>query len=102
MEILTMAEFAYNNTILATTGITPFFALYRQHPRWIIKQNLATKTPTPPILQEWASQLDNLNSNLKSEMAYAQALQADQADKDWKPAPLYQIGDEVWLLRRNI
>ena len=35
-EILTMAEFAYNNTVLATTGITPFFALYGQHPRWII------------------------------------------------------------------
>ena len=37
-EILTMADFAYNNTVLATTGITPFFALYRQHLRWIIKQ----------------------------------------------------------------
>ena len=31
-EILPMAEFAYNNTLLATTGITPFFALYGQHP----------------------------------------------------------------------
>ena len=30
-EILTMAEFAYNNTVSATTGITPFFALYGQH-----------------------------------------------------------------------
>ena len=27
-EILTMAKFAYNNTILSTTKITPFFALY--------------------------------------------------------------------------
>ena len=31
-ELLTIAEFAYNNTISATTGITLFFALYRQHP----------------------------------------------------------------------
>ena len=97
-----MAEFAYNNTISATTGITPFFALYGQHPRWIIKQNPTTKVPTPAILQEWASQLDNLNSYLKSKMAYAQAVQAEQADKDSKPPPLYQIGDEVWLLRRHI
>ena len=95
MEILTMAEFAYNNTIPATNGIIPFFALYEQHPRWIIKQTPVTKIATPTILQEWASQLDNLNSNLKSEMAYAQSLQAEQADKDWKPASLYQIGDEV-------
>ena len=35
-------------------------------------------------------------------MAYAQGVQAEQADKDRKPAPLYQIGDEVWLLRRHI
>ena len=97
-----MAEFAYNNTISATTRITPFFTLYGHHQWWIIKQNPANKTPTPAILQEWASQLDNLNSYLKSEMAYAQALQADQADKDWKPAPLYQVGDEVWLLCRHI
>ena len=31
-ELLTMAEFSYNKTISATTGITPFFALYGQHP----------------------------------------------------------------------
>ena len=46
-----MAEFAYNNTISATTGITPFFALYGQHPRWIIKQNPATKTPFKRLQQ---------------------------------------------------
>ena len=74
--MLTMAEFAYNNTISATTGITPFFALYGQHPLWIIKQNPATRTPITAILQEWASQLDNLNSYLKSKMAYAQAFQS--------------------------
>ena len=101
-EILTMAEFAYNNTVSATTGITPFFALYGQHPRWIIKQNPATKTPTPAILQEWANQLENLNTYLISEMIYAQATQAEQADTDRLPATAYKIEDEVWLLRRHI
>ena len=37
VELLTIAEFLYNNTISATTGITPFFALYGQHPRYVIK-----------------------------------------------------------------
>ena len=97
-----MAEFAYNNTISATTGITPFFALYGQHPRWIIKQNPITKAPTPAILGKWANQLENLNTYLKSEMVYAQAIQAEQSDKDHLPAPAYKIGDEVWLLRRHI
>ena len=101
-EILNMAEFTYNNTVSSTTGITPFCALFGQHPRWIIKQNPATKTPTPAVLAEWANQLENLITYLKSEMVYAQATQAEQADKDHLPAPAYKIGDEVCLLRRHI
>ena len=80
-----MAEFAYNNTVSATTGITPFFALYGQHSRWIIKQNPTTKAPSPAALEEWANQVENLNIYLKSEMVYAQAIQAEQADKDRLP-----------------
>ena len=38
-----MAKFAYNNMISATTSITLFFALYRQHPRYIIRNK-----PTGP------------------------------------------------------
>ena len=70
-EIFTMAEFAYNNSVSATTSITPFFALHGQHPKWIIKQNPTTKAPTQAVLEEWANQLENLNTYLKSEMAYA-------------------------------
>ena len=120
-ELLTMAEFAYNNTISATTGITPFFALYGQHPRYIIRNKPTTNPvkssdptgqtaratgpvdlPTPAALQEWANQLDQHNSYQKTEMVYAQAVQFEQADKDRLPAPVYNIGDEVWLLRRHI
>ena len=97
-----MTEFSYNNTVLATTGITPFFALWRQHPQYIIKANPTSKTPTPAALQEWANQLDLLNSCLISEMSYAQAIQAEQADRDQLPPPVYQVGDEVWLLHRHI
>ena len=35
-------------------------------------------------------------------MVYAQAVQSEQADKDRIPVPVYNIGDEVWLLRRHI
>ena len=33
-ELLTMSEFAYNNTISMSTGITPFYAMYGDHPRY--------------------------------------------------------------------
>ena len=94
-EILTMAEFAYNNTVSATTGITPLFALHGQHSSWIMKQNPTTKAPTPAVLIEWANQLEHLNTYLKSEMVDAQAIQAAQANKVCLPAPGYQVGDEV-------
>ena len=35
-------------------------------------------------------------------MVYAQATQAEQADRDRLPAPAYKIGDELWLLCRHI
>ena len=54
------------------------------------------------MLEEWANQLENLNTYIKSEMVFAQVTQAEQADKDCLPAPAYKIGDEVWLLRRHI
>ena len=54
------------------------------------------------MLEEWANQLENLKTSLKSQMVYAQAIQAEQADKDRLPAPAYQVGDEVWHLRRHI
>ena len=90
-----MTEFSYNNTVSATTVNMPFFALYGQHPRYIIKENATSKTATPAALQEWANQLDLLNSYLRSKMTYAQAIPAEQADHDRLPPPVYQIGDKV-------
>ena len=53
-KLLTMAEFLYKNTVLATTGITPFFALYGQHPRYMIKPRPNQKIPTSEARTEWA------------------------------------------------
>ena len=95
VELLTMAEFSYNNTISATTGITPFFALYGQHSRYVIKPRPNQKLPEPSALKEWANELTKLNSYLYAEMKYAQAVQSEQADQHRLQAPVFQIGDKV-------
>ena len=88
-------EFSYNNTISATTGITPFLALYGQHPQYMIKPRPNQKIPTPEALKAWANELAKLKSYLYSEIKYSQAVQAEQADQHRLPAQIFQIGDEV-------
>ena len=84
-----MAEFSYNNTLSAMTGIKPFFALYGQHPQYMIKPGLNQKIPTPKALKECANQLAKLNSYLYSTINYLQAEQADHADQHRLPAPMF-------------
>ena len=97
-----MAEFSYNNTISATIGITPFFTLYGQHPRYVIKPRPNEKLLKPNALKEWADELTKLNLYLYAEMKYAYVVQSEQTDQHRLPAPVFQISDEVWLLRRYI
>ena len=65
----------------------------------MIKPRPKQKIPTREALKEWADELAKLNSYLYSERKYSQAVQAEQADQHCLPAPIFQIGDEVWLLR---
>jgi hypothetical protein len=98
-ELLPMAEFAYNNTISSTTGKTPFWANYGYHPRYEI---IAKEAPPIEELADYTERLQNLDKHLKSEMTYAQAVQAEQADKHRSAPPEFRVGDEVWLLRKHI
>lgn len=101
-ELLAMAEFAYNNTLSATTGITPFFARYGQNPRYEILANPALLMPTSTALKEYASKLALLDQHLKAEIFWLQDLHAEQADRHRIPPPAYKVRDEVWLLRRHL
>src|SRR5258706_14909732 len=97
-----MAEFSYNNTLSASTGITPFYAMYGEHPRYTIQSCLDVKLPLPTVLKEFADNLVSLNTYLKNEMLWAQDTYAEQADKHCIPAPKLEIGNYVWLLYKNI
>ena len=95
-----MAEFAYNNTISATTGVTPFWANYGYHPRYEILRG--SEKATPEKLVEYTELLQGLDKYLKDEIKYAQGAQEEQANKKRSSPPNLQVGDYVWLLRRHI
>ena len=48
-ELLTMAEFSYNNTLASSMGITPFYAMYGEHPKYLIHSHPEFTLPPPTI-----------------------------------------------------
>jgi hypothetical protein len=101
-DLLSRAEFAYNNTVHASTGHSPFFANYGYHP---IAPNTvaprAAKSPCPSA-ETFAKSLGQLHQQLAAILADAVETQARFYDRKVKKAPQLEIGDKVWLLRRNI
>ena len=95
-----MAEFAYNNTVSTTTGMTPFFANYGYHPQI----DLLAPPGDPPLPEEILDvrdRMEKLDLHLRADIKYAQSIQAEYADQSRSPPPVFKVGDLVWLNRRN-
>lgn len=105
---LPLAEFAANNHRSETTGVTPFYAAYGQHPR--MGNELPLSTRPIPVRQQldinaadkFAEGMKELTDFLHAEMGLAQTRHADQADKSRSPAPIFKEDDHVWLDTRNL
>lgn len=101
VDLLSMAEFCYNNTLSSTIGMTPFFANYGFHPRYEIVARQDVPLPPMPKIQSFQDRLQSLEKHIQAEMRYAQAYASEQANRSRSAPPVFKIGDEVWLLRRN-
>src|SRR5512146_1026158 len=71
-ELLTHAEFSYNNTLSSAIGISPFRANYGQDFEYRILPKPDTKLPPPEKIREFADTLSNLDQYLRSELAWTQ------------------------------
>jgi hypothetical protein len=99
LDLLSQAEFAYNNTTHASTGISPFFANYCFHPKF------SPEIPgdsVNPSAKERAMRLGQFQQNLMAEFKLTQKWQKKQADRRHKDHPNFKVGDKVWLLQKNI
>jgi hypothetical protein len=105
---LPMAEFAANNYQSESTGVTPFYAVYGQHPRMGPEPPQSTRRL--PIRQEldvaaadkFADGMKELTKSLHAEMKLAQDRYAERADRHRSPTPALKKGDNVWLDTRNL
>jgi len=93
-ELLPLAEFAYNNAPSATTGVSPFFANKGYHPNITVHPecNIASSRA-----HNFAVDLDELQSTLKTEISTAQQHYQKSADVRRSPAPDFKVGDKVFV-----
>jgi len=102
-------EFAPNNQASETTGMSPFLANYRQDPLWQFDLGQATgrneqSAVTSETRQalELASRFKEITEHLQAELARAQLIHQEQADKKRKSAPAFRVGDQVWFNAKNL
>ena len=98
-EILPLAKFTYNNSPSVTTGITSFFANKGYHLNITIYSEceLASAKACKNVVD-----LDELHTELCSEMAKAQVCYQGPADCCQEPAPNFQVGQQVFVRAENI
>ena len=93
-KLLPLVEFAYNNALSATTGVSLFFANKRYHPN-------ITVHPECDITSSWAYDftidLDELQSILKTEISVVQQHYQKSADAQCSPVPDFKVGDKVFV-----
>ena len=99
-ELLPLAEFAYNNASQESTKMSPFFANYGFHPRFLAESSHAP-SHAAPAAEEFASYLHEVHDRLVQNVKRSQDLQAKYYDSKHKPVE-FEPGDMVWLNSFNI
>jgi len=99
-ELLSLAEFSYNNAQHASIGCSPFYANYGYNPRFTIELNQFSKHPVPAA-EEMAKRLKTIHEDLTELIKVAQNQQAKYYDAKHKRVE-FKSGDKVWLSSSNI
>jgi hypothetical protein len=101
---LPLAKFAYNNSIHASTGLTPFYAEKAHHPELsecIREVQADCSVPDVPDTCARAQKVLEISAVLERRWNKATAIQRKYADRHTKPRD-FAVSDMVWLSGNNI
>ena len=99
VQLLPMAEFAYNNLVTTGNGMSPFYANYGFHP---VAMGPVSMEPLNPGSQIYAHWIQTVHEESRKGVEEARERMKKYTDPDRKEAPVYQVGDLVMLSSRNI
>ena len=95
-ELLTMAEYAYNNLVTTATGLTPFYANYGRHPETTAPRPIDVRNPALLAYAHWMT--GTIASNRKALEATRERM-VKYADKHRSKPPTYKVGDLCYTLQ---
>ena len=99
-KFLPMMEFAYNNSVNPSTGVSPFFLNQGFHP--LVPTSLVTPfTTSAPAVADFIQQQSSALALAQDTIAQAQLQQKHYADQSCRPAP-FAVGDKVLLSTEHI
>ena len=99
--ILGQASFAYNNMYYTATKLTPFFANFGYHLRWVDKVIPITKTNVP-IAHQIIEDIRALYNQCRDNIASANERYSIAYNKKRRKTPDFKVGDLVMLSFDNI
>jgi hypothetical protein len=98
-QLLSLAEFSYNNAMHASIGISPFKANYGFD--FSLFQDELVDSSVPAALVK-ADELRKIHNQLQISMSKAQETQKYYADQRRKNPPDFKVGNRVWLQTTNL
>jgi hypothetical protein len=99
VDLLPLAQFAYNNSIHASTRMTPFFAMYGMHPRMQFKLPKKPRFPSERVADSYAAKMEEVRDRMRKNLLDAQVRQS----KYTKGKEMtFNVGDQVWLSTKHI
>ena len=99
---LVAAEIAYNNSVQASTGFSPYFLNYGQHPHFAIDLAVANApASTNPAAANRINDLHECIERAKENLLQAQEKQSFYANQHRRHVT-FQLGDKVWLSTEHL
>jgi hypothetical protein len=98
---ISIGEFAYNNSVHSTTGVTPFRAYYRMNPHSADWPEMALGVGESHMAHQVAAKVIELQQECRKKIEVANAYQKAYAEKRCTPIP-FSKGDQVLVSNCHI